>query len=128
MTLMSFTWRSAGSSLSGRSCSDSAQSSFSENEMDIESSSSSWPKKTKSAMDGRGVNTDLSLGNKAIVESSGFTPNHPSHHLVTHHHLPHSEEEEEENEQQQQTERTLKSSYLILLYLIWSCITHNNEL
>ncbi len=54
MTLMSSSWRSEGPSLPERSHSDSAHSSFSEAEMDMESSSPSWPKETKSATDGGG--------------------------------------------------------------------------
>ncbi len=49
---LSSSWRSEGPSLSERSRSDSAHSSFSEAEMDMESSSPSWPEETKSAMDG----------------------------------------------------------------------------
>uniref|UniRef100_A0A673NQZ6 Matrix-remodelling associated 7 n=1 Tax=Sinocyclocheilus rhinocerous TaxID=307959 RepID=A0A673NQZ6_9TELE len=55
MTLTSSSWRSGGPSLSAQSRSDPAQSSFSEAEMDIESSSSSsWPNNMKSAMLGGG--------------------------------------------------------------------------
>ncbi len=49
-TLMSSSWRSEGYELSRWSGSDPAQSSFSEAEMDMASSPSSWPKDTNSSM------------------------------------------------------------------------------
>ncbi len=54
MTLMSSSWRSEVPSLSEGSRSDPIHSSFSEAEMDMESSSAPWPKETKSATDGGG--------------------------------------------------------------------------
>ncbi len=72
-TLMSSSWRPEGSELPNCSGSDPGQSSFSEAEMDMASSPSSWPKATNPSILEGGGNSPRGRksGNEATVEFGG---------------------------------------------------------